>query len=333
MGGTSDNPKPKRKPAGGLTARLRRDTTPLNHKAAWLVVVSLAAGLCIGVLEGALGYRLWTLPVFALLALAVLVPLAQTWLGAALHGLIRLLPSTLRDEGRRPLTALPTSRGDEVGRLATLFAEAAAVKVRHHHHARALRRTMDTRVADATRRATAELKRQAFRDPLTGAGNRRFLDHQLPALVDAAFASTSELVCLAVDMDHFKQVNDTLGHDTGDQLLTLTTDLLTGSVRTDDLVLRTGGDEFLVLLPGGNLQRADELAGRIRRLFLQQTRTHADRLPEENRPNLSIGIAALLADNLKTGPALLKKADQRLYTAKRAGKGKTATPQGLSDAA
>ena len=78
------SPSPKQSTPGGLNARLRRDTTPLGKKTGWIVAVWLIAGVCIGTLEGALGYRLWTLPVMVGVVLMVLIPVATTWTTAAL---------------------------------------------------------------------------------------------------------------------------------------------------------------------------------------------------------------------------------------------------------
>ncbi len=309
--------------------RLRHDTTPLDRKATTLVTVGLGVGLCIGVIEAALGHRVWPAALLTLVAVAVLRPIARVWIAEPITRLLQLLPGLTSDTNRRPVSDLPTHRPDEVGQLAGQLRDLLADRIATSHESRHLRRTLDQRVQQTTRRATAELQRQAHRDPLTGAGNRRFLDAQLPALVQAAQQTGTELVAIAVDMDHFKTVNDTLGHAQGDTLLTLLADLLQGVSRGDDLVIRLGGDEFLLLQPGGQLDQAEQLAGRLRRLYLQQTRGVAEKL-DGKQPNLSIGVAGLMADALPTGAALLECADQRIYLAKHAGRGQTALPWGLA---
>ena len=328
------SPKPRRDPVDLLCVtqpldRLAADATPLARKATTLVTLGLLTGLCIGVIEAALGHRLWPLVLLTVAALLVLRPIAHAWVARPWLRLLAVLPGVCREIDRRPVSDLPTHRDDDVGRVAQHLRDALAERIATHHESRSLRRTLDQRVAHATRRATAELERQAHRDPLTGAGNRRFLDAQLPGLVEAALATGTELVALAIDMDHFKAVNDTLGHSEGDALLTLLTDLLQGVTREDDLVLRLGGDEFLVLQPAGQLEHAEQLASRLRRLYLQQTRRLRDRL-DGKQPNLSIGVAGLMADALTSGTALLERADQRIYDAKHAGRGVTALPWGLA---
>ncbi len=174
---------------------------------------------------------------------------------------------------------------------------------------------------DQIRRATAQLRRLALRDALTGLGNRRFLDMQLPKIVEAAEASETDVSAMVIDMDGFKQVNDRLGHDAGDELLVLVAGLLKACTRHDDLAVRMGGDEFVVLMPGCDARRACELADSIRMLFRQQSQVMLDR--GGITADLSAGVASLAEDDLSDGYALIKLADQRLYRAKREGKGRT----------
>ncbi|MEM1444884.1 MAG: GGDEF domain-containing protein [Planctomycetota bacterium] len=313
--------------------RFRHDDKPLADKAVTLVTLGVGVGLCIGMVEAVLGYRLWPAAALTLIAIGALRLVAKAWIADPITRLIQLLPGLNPDAGpneqRRPVSDLPTQRTDEIGQLAGHVRDLLAHRIATHSESRQLRRTLDQRVQHATRRATADLQRQAQRDPLTGAGNRRFLDEQLPGLVEVAQQSSTELIAIAIDMDHFKAVNDTLGHGEGDALLNLLTDLLTGLNRGDDLVVRLGGDEFLVLQPGGQLDKAEQLASRLRRLYLQQTRRLLEPL-DGTQPNLSIGVAGLLADALPTGAALLERADQRIYEAKHAGRGVTALPSGIA---
>ncbi|MEM7577770.1 MAG: GGDEF domain-containing protein [Planctomycetota bacterium] len=313
--------------------KLRDDDAALSGKAMTLVTLGMAVGLCVGLVEAALGNRVWPAALLTVIAVAALRPIARAWIADPVVRLLAILPGLNPDAGpnqeRRPVSDLPTHRRDEVGQLAGHVRDLLAHRIATHQESRQLRRTLDQRVQHATRRATADLQKQAQRDPLTGAGNRRFLDTQLPALVEAAQQSQTELVAIAIDMDHFKAVNDTLGHAEGDALLNLLTDLLTGLHRGDDLIVRLGGDEFLVLQPGGQLDKAEQLAQRLRSLYLQQTRRLLEPLGG-TQPNLSIGVAGLLADALPTGAALLECADQRIYAAKHAGRGVTAMPWGIA---
>lgn len=159
-----------------------------------------------------------------------------------------------------------------------------------------------------------------MRDPLTNLGNRRFLDEQLPALVDATRETGTELICVMMDMDNFKAVNDALGHAEGDRLLRLIGQLIAGSARQGDMSVRLGGDEFVVFMPGADHGRAQALADHVRMHFKQQTRVMH---PQGPHADISAGVAALLADGLDDAEALMAQADHRLYRAKGAGKGVT----------
>jgi diguanylate cyclase (GGDEF)-like protein len=190
--------------------------------------------------------------------------------------------------------------------------------VRGQQEAKRLRRTLDRRVEEATRQATRQLRHMAMRDPLTDVGNRRFFEENLPLLVDSALASGTDLVCLAIDMDNFKKVNDTLGHAAGDELLIFLASLVDASTRQEDYVARLGGDEFMVLLPGAHIDRAADLAKQIIALFRQHVRTA---LPDELDASLSVGIASLNSSKAGSGTELVEAADRNLYKAKNQGKG------------
>jgi diguanylate cyclase (GGDEF)-like protein len=306
----------------GVHERLKRDTTPLGRKAGALGLFGLVAGLTGATLDYALGAPLWVMAATAVGAGLAVLWLAEAWVAAPLVALRRVLGGIQRDDARLPLSVLPVSRTDDLGEIARTVHFFATERIKHDREARALRRTLDERVQQATARATAELQRLASRDGLTGVGNRRFLDEQLPRFAEAALASNTELVCVAIDMDRFKQVNDTLGHATGDDMLKLAADLLRACVREEDVVVRYGGDEFFVLMPGGTVERGVDLADSVRRLFRQQA---AQRIANPTcRPDLSAGVAGLFYDHAKDGDALLNAADARLFEAKRAGRGRTA---------
>jgi diguanylate cyclase (GGDEF)-like protein len=307
-----------------LREKLLRDGIPMARKLHALLSVALVLGMCIGLVEAMAGYRVWPMVLLILPTLGVLWSLHDAWVLAPWQAICRVLPGIQRDEARLPLSVLPIRRLDEVGEVARAIHALASDRIKHRLEAHQLRRTLDQRVADATARATVELNKQAHRDPLTGAGNRRFLDTVLPALVEAARASDTELVCVALDMDYFKQANDQFGHAVGDELLKLLADLLKACVRDSDVVVRLGGDEFVVLLPGAALDRGGDLADSVRRLFSQQSRFLVK--GSELRPSLSAGVSALQYDNCEHGKELLEMADRRLYASKRAGRGLTTAP-------
>ena len=235
-------------------------------------------------------------------------------------GFICLIEQLAAADRPERLDELPTDSPGEAGRLARAVRELCVHRIRHHHDAKRLRRTLDSEVGHATRRATADLKRLAHRDPLTGLGNRRAMDERLPGLLASAEAGGRDVVCVLIDMDHFKRVNDTLGHAAGDGLIRLLADLVRSLTREGDLAVRLGGDEFVLFLPTADAERASGLAEQLRGLFRQQTRAQVN---DEPRPDLSAGVASRIADGTLDGPALLELADRRLYEAKRQGRGRT----------
>jgi diguanylate cyclase (GGDEF)-like protein len=196
-----------------------------------------------------------------------------------------------------------------------------AAATRQHEEVGKLRRSLDHRIAQATRQATARLKQMALRDPLTDLGNRRFFDEHFPDLFETCRAANDDLACLLLDLDDFKQVNDTLGHAAGDELLIFLASLLRACIRREDYAVRLGGDEFVVLIPGCQARRVAQLAQQIRVLFGQHVRIT---LPDDLNPDLSIGVAMLARDGAVSPEQLLAQADANLYAAKKAGKGATA---------
>ena len=160
------------------------------------------------------------------------------------------------------------------------------------------------------------LLEQVETDPLTGAGNRRRASRSLAAALARAERTGGSVAALALDLDHFKTVNDTLGHQTGDAVLLAFTNMLFSEVRAYDTVARMGGEEFMVLCPGLDALEARAVAERILTITPE---TCAAALGGGFRQTVSIGIA-LFPDHADFGDALLRKADAALYDAKRQGR-------------
>jgi diguanylate cyclase (GGDEF)-like protein len=167
----------------------------------------------------------------------------------------------------------------------------------------------------------ARLLRSGFTDVLTGWHNRRYLQVRLMEELARSRRDHSELVCLMLDLDHFKQVNDTHGHAAGDEVLRELAQRVELQVRASDVAARYGGEEFVVLLPHTGVGAGEALAERIRRAV------SADPVSfDEGQVTVtaSIGIASVLpgeGDDLKTvGDSLLARADVALYRAKAAGR-------------
>lgn len=163
-----------------------------------------------------------------------------------------------------------------------------------------------------SRRAARSMRRASQIDPLTGAWNRRALEARLHDFD----RTTDPLAVLALDIDHFKRVNDEFGHATGDELLREFTELLRASVRSTDTVVRTGGEEFVILLPNANTANAISMAQMLReRVAQHQFRAFAD---TDRRITISAGCAARLGFG-RVAP-LLDRADRALYAAKLSGR-------------
>jgi len=169
----------------------------------------------------------------------------------------------------------------------------------------------------------ARLLRSGFTDVLTGWNNRRYLSVRLGEELARARRDRTGIVCLMLDVDYFKQVNDTWGHSTGDAVLRELAQRIESQVRASDVAARYGGEEFVVLLPNTLIESAMLLAERIRNVI---SKTPFD-LPggEKETVTVSIGISEVHPgpddDDLKTlGDSLVARADVALYAAKSAGR-------------
>jgi len=265
------------------------------------------------------GTDLLTYHVPLILAMLLVTSLSAWWLRReVLRPLRRLALVARSDEGVRVDSAL-THRKDEIGAIARAMNDLRGSLIDAQERTTRIERSIPAKVAEETRRIELDLKRtqrDAFIDPLTGAWNRRALDARLTEMYHACRDAGDDFTVAMVDLDHFKHLNDTLGHATGDELLAFAGQLIRRSLRTTDFVVRYGGDEFVLLLPNVSAERAATIIDRIRALFAQRTR--ALRLAPS--PTISAGIASIV-QNHPTGPAeLLCLADRALYTSKRAGK-------------
>lgn len=175
-----------------------------------------------------------------------------------------------------------------------------------------------TRQEAELRAANERLAQLALTDPLTGVGNRRAFDEALARELDRWRRYRSRLALIAVDLDHFKRVNDLHGHAVGDATLRSVAALLQLGTRTADAVYRTGGEELAVLLPETGLREAADVAERLRVSVAQHTIAVRD--AETLRCTASFGVAALELLDCVTGDALVDAADRALYAAKRGGR-------------
>lgn len=163
----------------------------------------------------------------------------------------------------------------------------------------------------------SSIKNIAIYDTLTNLYNRRYFEERFEIETQRAFFSETPLSLIMVDIDHFKKINDTLGHTEGDKVLKEIADLLKKSVRKKDTVARYGGEEFVLILPDAGLEESFMIAERIRRLVenttfdVGQTQLHL---------TISLGIANFPSHRVRSKEDLIRIADQALYEAKRGGR-------------
>jgi diguanylate cyclase (GGDEF)-like protein/PAS domain S-box-containing protein len=164
-----------------------------------------------------------------------------------------------------------------------------------------------------------EMARQARTDPLTGLYNRRAFMDELARRIDRLEREELPGALLYIDLDHFKALNDSFGHDAGDEALRIMAGLLRRSTRPTDLVARLGGDEFAVWLDGMDQFAAAERAEQLRTTGAQALAgLGGGGCP---RVTFSIGVASRWAGRGEDAESLLHRADQAMYAVKRAGRG------------
>jgi diguanylate cyclase (GGDEF)-like protein/PAS domain S-box-containing protein len=178
----------------------------------------------------------------------------------------------------------------------------------------------------AKRRAdkrTSELETLAFRDSLTGLPNRRYMELKVEQALQDHEQFGREYGLLLFDLDRFKQVNDSYGHDAGDALLKAVTETLVESLRPVDLVGRWGGEEFLILMADVNALGLGDLAERCRVLIAQSSVAHG-----ASRVSATASIGATLLNHTDSAATAIRRADELMYQSKRSGGDRTTAAQG-----
>ncbi|MGQ9649295.1 MAG: diguanylate cyclase domain-containing protein [Phycisphaerae bacterium] len=277
--------------------------------------VSFFLGLVIVSLVGILAGFLW-------MRSRVLQPLAELTSQVAAQ----------ESSGEEEMPARLTDRGDEIGVIARAIVRERQELKGWQSRALQIERVADTRLAAERQRISRELRqaeKKIATDPLTNLGNRQLLTDKFVEIFDAQKRAGHDLSVILLDVDHFKEVNDTLGHKAGDELLIFVGELLRQCLREHDMAVRYGGDEFLLVLPSVNLSNAAAVAERTIRLFAQQ----AGVLAVQPKPSMSAGVASLLAHVPASPEELLEMADQALYESKKAGKSQVRVAGGVAVAA
>jgi diguanylate cyclase (GGDEF)-like protein len=216
--------------------------------------------------------------------------------------ILSTLAESLREAGRLEAAYDALSRSSELERQA--FRELSQLQLQLE------RATLET---GAARREAERLRDQADRDWLTGLHNRRYLARELERLTSAGAPGPFSVAVL--DLDHFKSINDRFGHEAGDRVLVRVAALLLGELRQPDVVVRTGGEEFVVLMPRTAANAATACCERLRAAIGEEPW-------DDLEPGLTVTASVGLASSRDGGPldTLASLADDRLYAAKRAGR-------------
>lgn len=172
------------------------------------------------------------------------------------------------------------------------------------------------RFAAELRRSVSHTLALAVTDELTGLYNRRYFDRHLSLMLEKARQQERDMAVMLIDLDYFKAVNDTHGHDIGDAVLREFADRLRRNIRGVDLACRFGGEEFVVLMPDTDYQQAQGVAERVR-LAVAESPFDASGIPL----GVTVSVGVALNESLEDTPELLlKRADVALYRAKRTGR-------------
>lgn len=159
------------------------------------------------------------------------------------------------------------------------------------------------------------LQAESTTDPLTGVGNRRWLDIEIKQRIAQLKRQNAPFSALLVDIDHFKAINDGLGHDAGDAMLVSVAKELRTTLRDMDVICRVGGEEFVIVLPGTNADAA-ALAGQRLRSAIENARF----LFNDKVIPITVSIGLTAARTTDSQETILKRADEALFAAKRSGR-------------
>ena len=255
------------------------------------------------------------------------VPLAYAMVHRIFLPIRRFVDATDRIAAGDLETRVAIDRADVIGTLARSFNE-MVIRVRAQQlelegangRLEILNTGLEQVVSDRTAELEVSMKKLeelAATDPLTGLYNRRHFARVLEQLFAEAERYEKDVSCVMIDLDHYKQFNDTYGHQAGDELLILASKVIGGNLRKMDVAARYGGDEFVLLLPHANAADATQAAQRI----LQEFKSASTLLlAREQEVTMSIGIGSMSVNHPKRAEHLVLAADEALYLSKAAGR-------------
>lgn len=220
------------------------------------------------------------------------------------------------EAGERQHLCFPVSEAGSVGSILQVVAPPTA-----HEQTQAQQPFINVYLREAapvleTKRLMESLRDSTLRDPMTGLNNRRFLEEYVDTLVASVQRKQTHAAILMLDLDYFKMVNDTYGHDAGDSVLKALSQVLRHSVRASDLVIRYGGEEFLMVLLESNGEAGTMVAEKIRQAVAELKIPVAGGILQKT---ISIGVADYPGDS-ETFWQAVKFADVALYQAKETGR-------------
>lgn len=163
--------------------------------------------------------------------------------------------------------------------------------------------------------ASQRYKKESITDFLTGLYNRRYFHNRLKEIIVMAQRHLTPVTLIMMDLDHFKHINDTFGHDVGDTVLKQTSKIIKNSLRGSDIAARYGGEEFCIMLPNTSLQGAGLLAERIR----ENVKAYEFKTKQSSF-NVTVSLGVTLIDINGNPDEVLSKADEALYCSKNNGR-------------
>lgn len=260
----------------------------------WFLVSAISTSEALGTVERLRRFLLhntFITIILLIVVMAIVVPLSLRPLTKAKRQADRM------SRGLVPLEPLPGAGKGEVGVLISAF----------------------NRLLDKLKEQQAELSRAAHHDSLTGLPNRRLLADRIKTALATARRQNTRIALLFMDLDEFKPINDTLGHEAGDKVLQLVARRLQASVRETDSVARLGGDEFVILMTNlgdDALTVTEHLADKI------MTAIKAPFELDGSTYQIGTSIGAAVGDGNQTEAGLMRLADNLMYEAKAAGRGR-----------